>query len=293
MKRRILITGAAGKTASGVVEMCLQRGADVRALVRQSDGRSDRLEKLGADVIVGDMLSYEDMRKALSGVDSVYFCYPTSDRVLEATAIFGAAAAENDVRFVVNMSQIIAGANARSPTSRGHWLAERALDRSALNVTHLRPTFFSDQFTLNVRHTIVKESKIIRPYGEAYHAPIATIDLARVIAHILFDPLAHIGKSYVLTGIERLSFSEIAALFSELLGRNVHYIDIAPEEFKEDMTRRNFAPSLVEHHMKAALDYREGLFDQTNNLVEEITGRPPMTFREFINMHIEKFKEAA
>jgi NAD(P)H dehydrogenase (quinone) len=293
MKRKILVTGAAGKTAGGVVEMCLERKADVRALVRKSDERSDRLKKLGASVVIGDMMSYDDMKTALSGIDSVYFCYPTSDKVLEATAVFAAAAAEQDVRFVVNMSQIIARPDARSPTSRSHWLAERVLDGTDLNVAHLRPTFFSDQFVLNVRHTIGKENKIIRPYGQAYHAPIATIDLARVATHLLFDPTPHIGKSYVLTGVERLSFPAIAEIFSELLGRRVTYFDVPADEFREDMVKRSLAPSLVEHHIQAASDYREGLFDEMNNLVEEITGQPPMSFREYIKSHIEKFKEAA
>lgn len=293
MKRKILVTGAAGKTASGVVEMCLEKKAEVRALVRKSDERSDRLKKLGAEVVTGDMMNYQDMKTALSGIDSVYFCYPTSDRVLEATAVFAAAAAEKEVRFVVNMSQIIAKADARSPTSRSHWLAERLLDLSGIGVTHLRPTFFSDQFLLNVRHTIIKEGKIIRPYGQASHAPIATFDLARVAAQIMFDPIPHIGKSYVLTGVERLSFSEIADVFTKLLGRRVVYFDVPADEFKEDMIKRNFAPSLVEHHIQAALDYQEGLFDETNNLVEEITGRRPMSFQEYIESHIEKFKAAA
>jgi NAD(P)H dehydrogenase (quinone) len=293
VKRKILVTGAAGKTAGGVAELCLERKAEVRALVRKSDDRCARLAKLGAEVVVGDMMNYEHMKSALAGVDSVYFCYPTSDKVLEATATFAAAAIEQGVRLVVNLSQIIARPDAPSPTSRSHWLAERLLDNSDLNVVHLQPTFFSDQFVLNVRHTIINESKIIRPYGQASHAPIATADIARVAAHILLDPIPHIGRSYVLTGVERVSFPEIAEIFSELLGRRIEYVDVAADKFKEDMTSRNFASSLVEHHLEASRDYKNGFFDAQNGLVEEITGRPPIGFRDYIKVNLDKFKGAA
>ncbi len=293
MKRTILVTGAAGKTASGVAELCMERGAQVRALVRKPDDRSARLAQLGAEVVIGDMMKYHDMKSALAGIDSVYFCYPTSDKVLEATATFVAAAAEQDVRFVVNMSQIIARPDAPSPTSRSHWLGERVIDNARLNVAHLRPTFFADQFVLNVKHTIINESEIIRPYGRAFHAPIATSDIARVAAHILFDPIPHIGKSYVLTGVDRLSFPEIAEMFSDLLGRRIEYVDVPADKFREDMTKRNFAASLIEHHIEASRDYQGGHFDATNNLVEEITGRPAVRFRDYINSNIEKFRTAA
>lgn len=293
MQRRVLITGAAGKTASAVVEALVQRGFFVRALVRKTDDRSQRLAKLGAEVVTGDMLSLKDMTAAAQSMDSSYFCYPTSDRILEASAIFAEAARKNGMGFICNMSQIIARPDAPSPTSRLHWLAERLFDTSPLNVTHLKPTFFADHFVLNVRHTIVNDNKIIRPYGSAYHSPITSTDIGRVAAAVLADPTAHIGKSYVLTGLDRLSFNEIAGIFSEMLGRSITYVDVPADEFKADMERRQFAPSLLEHHMQSSKDYREGHFDATNTLVSDITGRDATRFRDYIAANISAFQSGS
>lgn len=289
MNRKVLVTGAAGKTASCVAENLTREGFEVRALVRGPDDRTKRLAELGAEIVAGDMLAFSDMEAAVDGMDSAYFCYPTSDRVLEATSIFSAAAAAEGLKFAVNMSQIIARSDAPSPTSRMHWLAERVLDNSSVNVAHVKPTFFADHFVLNTRHTIANDNRIIRPYGKAHHAPIVSSDIARVISRILIDPIPHFGKSYVLTGIDRISFPEIAEIFSDILGRRIEYIDVPVGEFEIDMKRRGFANSLIEHHLQSSKDYREGRFDATNDLVGEITGRPAMRFRDYITANIGAF----
>lgn len=292
MKRKVLITGAAGKTASAVLENLAGRGFQVRALVRKADERSRRLADLGAEIVTGDMLSLADMRVATEGMDSAYFCYPTSDRILEASTLFAQAAGEQGMGFVCNMSQIIARPDAPSPTSRLHWFAERVFDHSPVKVTHLRPTFFADHFVLNMRHTIANENRIIRPYGAAYHSPIVSADIGRVAAAVLAEPVPHFGKSYVLTGLDRLSFADIAGILTEMLGRPIEYVDVPADEFQSDMARRNFASSLLEHHMQSSKDYREGHFDATNELVGDITGRDAVRFRDYIKANISAFKVA-
>ena len=117
---RILVTGAAGKTGSEVVEQLRERGFPVRALVRQRDERSARLEELGAEVQVGDLLDPESMRAAMQGVRRVYFVYPPQGELLvEATTIVAVAARDAGVDALVNMSLISARRDAKSPLNLG------------------------------------------------------------------------------------------------------------------------------------------------------------------------------
>ena len=91
-KPLILVTGATGKTGQPVVEQLLERGFPVRALVHGRDERSERLEKLGAEVVPGDLLDLHSIRQAMRGVKRVYFCYPPhGDRPIEATTIIAVA----------------------------------------------------------------------------------------------------------------------------------------------------------------------------------------------------------
>ncbi len=137
-KPLILVTGAAGKTGAPVVEQLIERGFPVRALVRSRDERSERLEKLGAEIVVGDLLDLQSIRQALRGVKRVYFCYsPHDDRLVEATTIVAVAARGAGGESLVNMSQLPAREDSHSPLTRHHWLSENILDWADIGAVHM------------------------------------------------------------------------------------------------------------------------------------------------------------
>src|SRR5262252_11116123 len=115
MKRRfpmshpILVTGAAGGTQGStgrrVAILLLEQGIPVRALVHKLDSRSDELRKQGAEVVEGDLLNPASVQAALRNVKRAYFTYPVADGLLEAVAIFAAAAGDARLELVVNNSQ--------------------------------------------------------------------------------------------------------------------------------------------------------------------------------------------
>jgi len=73
---RFLITGATGATGGAAAVQLLEQGRQVRAFVHRADERSENLRKLGAEVVVGDLLEFDAVRDALKGVDRAYFVYP-------------------------------------------------------------------------------------------------------------------------------------------------------------------------------------------------------------------------
>src|SRR5262245_47792077 len=109
MSHPILVAGAAGgpqgSTGRQVANLLLDRGVEVRALVHKLDARSDGLRERGAEVVEGDLLNPASVRSALKGVRRAYFTYPVADGLLEATAIFAAAARDAGTELVVNNSQ--------------------------------------------------------------------------------------------------------------------------------------------------------------------------------------------
>jgi len=56
-QKKFLVTGATGDTGGYTVEQFLERGHAVRALAHREDDRSKRLEKMGAEVVIGDFLN--------------------------------------------------------------------------------------------------------------------------------------------------------------------------------------------------------------------------------------------
>src|SRR5882724_5108996 len=66
-QKKFLVTGATGATGGYTVEQLVERGHAVRALAHREDDRSKRLGKMGAEVVIGDFLKFNDVRAAMRG----------------------------------------------------------------------------------------------------------------------------------------------------------------------------------------------------------------------------------
>ncbi|WP_326565170.1 NmrA family NAD(P)-binding protein [Amycolatopsis rhabdoformis] len=279
--RLFLITGATGKTGGGALRLLLDGGHRVRAMVRREDDRSAALARAGAEVVVADLHDLDGMTDAVRGVSGAYFCHPILPGLLEATVIFAQAASEAGVRSVVNMSQISARREAGSDAARQHWLGERLLDRTDLLTTHIRPTFFAEWLKLWWEKRD-GEGYLRLPFGEGRHAPIAAADQSRVIAALLVQPEPHNRAAYSLHGPVELDHHEIAKAMAAELGHPVHYEPISVEEFAASGLARGTDPHLVQHLSNVAIDYRNGVFSGTNDIVEKVGGRAPLSVGQYV-----------
>jgi len=294
---KVLVTGATGDTGRATVDELLARGHRVRALAHGQDERSKRLQERGVEVVYGDLLDFGQVKAALHGVQRAYFVYPIRPGILQATAYFAQAAKEAGVDGLVNMSQISAREDAKSHAATDHWLAERVFDWSGVTVAHIRPTYFAEW--LLYLAPMIKAGLLHGPFGTGKHAPIAAEDQARVIFGILEDPAPHRGKTYPLFGPVELTYRETAQVLSRVLGKSVEYKQVDFEEFQTTLQAGGKASAkgrardgndfLFQHLREVAIDHQNGIFAGTNDLVEKIGGRPPMTLEEFINKNRAAF----
>lgn len=291
-QRKILVTAAAGKTGVHTVQNLLASGHSVRALVRGEDERSESLRKSGAEIVVGDLLSHDDAIRATQGVSAAYLCFPVRPGFIQATAYFADAARRAGLDAVVNMSQISAREDAKSHAARDHWIAERVLDWSGVPTVHIRPTFFSEWLVFPwVRDTIVKEGNIALPFGNGRHAPIAAEDQARFIATVLARPADHIGKTYELCGPIELSQQEIADKVSEVLDRKIVYNPTTLEGYRGHLARYDLPEFMIQHFIEVAVDYQNGVFEGTDDVIGKVTGKAPQSVEEFVQANRSAFEK--
>jgi NAD(P)H dehydrogenase (quinone) len=290
---KVLVTGATGDTGRATVDELLARGHRVRALAHGQDERSKRLQERGVEVVYGDLLDFGQVKAALNGVKRAYFVYPIRPGILQATAYFAQAAKEAGVDGIVNMSQKSAREDAKSHAATDHWLAERVFDWSGVTVAHIRPTYFAEW--LLYLAPMIKAGRLHVPFGTGKHAPIAAEDQARVIAGILEDPAPHRGKTYPLFGPVEFTYRETAQVLSRVLGKSVEYKQVDFEEFQTTLQGVGKASTkgndfLFQHLREVAIDHQNGIFAGTNDLVEKLGGRPPMTLEAFITKHRRAFE---
>ncbi|MGO8122650.1 NmrA family NAD(P)-binding protein [Rhizobium ruizarguesonis] len=290
MTDTFLVTGATGETGRYTVQRLLEKGHAVRAMVHRQDKRADALRSEGAEVVVGDLFEHDDVIRAAAGATAAYFCYPVRPGIIQTTAYFADAAKRAGLKAVINMSQISAREDSKSHAARDHWIAERIFDWSGVPTIHLRPTFFSQWLLYPfARKTIVEQSIIDLPYGAGRHAPIAAEDQARLIATLLADPVAHIGKTYTLHGPTELDQRGIVAAISEVLGRKISYQPLTIPAYRDRLEKFGLPEFLIQHFCAIALDYQNGIFSGADKIIAEVTGVPPMTVQDFVTSHRAAF----
>src|ERR1700746_2052056 len=225
MANPILVTGAAGRACAGggtVTEPLLKQGTTERGVVRNESERAQAFLKMGAEVVVGNLLNLDSMHRVIAGCETMYFGMSTSDTYLAATVNAAAVAKHHGVKAFINMSQMTLSQmsiteTTASPQHKLHWLAEQALNWSGLPVVHVRPTVFLDGFFLIFTADSVRKSNQIRlPFGEGKTSPVAAEDVARVVAALLVNPQPHIGKIYHLTGpqSENMYFDSLLIIYT-------------------------------------------------------------------------------
>ena len=151
------------------------------------------------------------------------------------------------------------------------------------------------------------------PFGPGKHAPVAAQDQARVTVAILENPAPHGAKVYPLFGPKEHTQAEIAQVLSRVLGKDVRYKQVTTKELQQRWASSPPAPGqanartgygeaeqlqrgelresfLLQHLREVALDFQAGSFAGTNDVIETIGGRPPMSLEAFIEKHRKAFE---
>jgi uncharacterized protein YbjT (DUF2867 family) len=280
-----------GRTVVGLLR---QRNLPVRALVRREDERATALRAIGAQVVVGDLTQAADVARALAGCRRMYFGMSVSAPYLEATVAAAAVARERgDLEVFVNISQMTVSQMSLtemtdSPQHRQHWLGEQVLSWSGLPVVHVRPTVFLQNpfFSDWAAESIAKDCTIRLPFGTGRTSPVDTRDVAEVIAVILANPAAHIGKVYELTGPRSQDLRGVAEEFSNALGRTITYVDVPLEQWRDrELRGRNLPDHVFEHLLTMARLHAANRYDRLTHDVAAITRRRATSVRDFVARH--------
>jgi NAD(P)H dehydrogenase (quinone) len=286
-KRTVLIAGATGDTGRAAVREAIGYGLAVRALVHNKDARSEALQKLGAEIVVGDLLEIDTIAAAMQGADTAYLVWPVQPGLLQATVNFAQAAKESGVSTLINLSQRSASRHSKSNSCRDSFIAEQVLNWSGLPVIHLRPTYFLEWLLYPWQLPYLKQGILRMPVGKGRHSPIAADDQGRAIAALLNDPKEHIGTTIPLSGPVEMDHEQMAAELSEALGRKIVFQDLPIDEYCESIAAMGVPPYIVQHLRFAMDDYQHGAMSGADNNVEKLTGRRSMTVGEFAVAHID------
>jgi len=226
----LLLTGATGSIGSRLLPLLVERGEEVRCLVREPRRLGGR--RVDVQIALGDLGEMSDpylVRQALRGVDTVVHLAATirdqpPRRIEElnglATVRLLRAAERSGVRRFVFFSALEAGAAQRTRFFRAKWLAEEAVRSSPLRTTVFAPSIVydrSDPWVTLLRRFSFLPVMPVSGGGQARFQPIWAQDVARCVANAL--ELEAPGERYELAGPETLTYDDMSDLVSRVAGR--------------------------------------------------------------------------
>lgn len=293
-------TGRHGRTGARVVEQLLSHGHNVRVLTRSTGVHTDAAARLGAGIVVGDLLDRRTLGAVVDGVDHVYFTYPIAAGALSAAANLASVlrAAKLSPRLVV-MSMGVSMPDSPSALGREQWMAEEALSWAGLEPVVLRfRALFHENIRLLHGPSIRANGRFANNFGAGRVPWIGGRDAADLAVAALVDPDRYpAGTISYPMGVELLSHGEIADLIAAEIGSPVEYTTISHEAWRAEWDAGSdgvINPAMAQHISAIGESFsapRPGApapeFDP--RAVAADIGRAPMTFAEFLRANRDEF----
>jgi uncharacterized protein YbjT (DUF2867 family) len=282
--KKILVTGATGTIGRQVTKHLAAHGASTRAAVRD---RTKARKQFGNEIELATF-TFEDKRliaDALEDVEKIFLLPPLMPNQIEVTNAFVDAAQKAGVQHIVKLSAIGVGSEAFTV---GEWHAanESHIRDSGLAFTFLRPNSFMQNF---INYFPPRNCVIHLPWGKGKASFVDARDIASVAVRALTTE-AHKNKVYTLTGPAALSIDEVARTLSHAADREIKYVDVPESVVRQTMLNTGMAEWQVDSLMELHAINKESRWSTITPDVQEVTGKPPMDFREFARDHADNFR---
>jgi uncharacterized protein YbjT (DUF2867 family) len=279
------VTGATGRIGRAVVAELLDTGLRVRALTRRPDAA--RLPA-AVEVVSGDLAKPESLDPALQGVGAVFLLWTAPPATVPAVIELLASRTRRVVLLSSPHRTPHPFFQASQPNAMAtlHADVERRLAESGLVATIIRPGMFASN-ALNWWAAAIRNGDTVRwPYAAAETAPIDERDVAAVAARCLSEDRPA-GGDYVLTGPESLSQAEQVRSIGAVIGRQVQFEELSPEDFRRETA--GIWPAPVVDMLLTAWGAAIGHPALVTTAVFDITGSRARTFHRWATDHADAF----
>ncbi|GIH96355.1 NAD(P)H-binding protein [Planobispora siamensis] len=245
------ITGVTGHVGGAAARRLLDRGAPVRAVVRDA-ARGGAWAGAGAQAVVADFGDRAALAEAFRGCRAAFVLLPTDPAAAEADAYhrrladsIAGAVLDSGVPHVVMLSSI--GAELAEGTGPIRWLhhLEGRLRRTGVLLTAIRSCHFQEKV-----ETVLGAAAgagLYHVFGDSPDVPIpmvATRDVGGVVAEaLLATPPA--GEVIDLDG-PRYTERQVAEELAAVLGRPLRVVTIAQPQWVAAMVEAGLPPQLAE-----------------------------------------------
>jgi uncharacterized protein YbjT (DUF2867 family) len=302
----ILVTGATGTVGGEVVKQFVSSisissssSSSDQSIIRaavHSLKNADKFRQYGetVEIVNMDYNKPETIAAALNKVGKLFLLTLPSLNMIDISSKVVREAKKNGVRYIVKLSVFGADAEPGITIGRLHRQEEKIIEESGITYTFLRSSAFMQNFVNYYGYNIKAQNAIYLPAGEGKVSFVDARDIAAVAAKLLLSEnnnriTQHENKAYVITGPEALSYSQVTEIISEEIGKKISYIDTEEEDARKAMESMGIKDWLIDAILEEFYNTKVGNRSTTTNTVEQIIGRKPITFVQFVRDYTNYF----
>jgi uncharacterized protein YbjT (DUF2867 family) len=255
-KRIIAVLGATGAQGGSVVRALFRDpGFAVRALTRTpSSAAAQDLARGGAEIVRADADDLNSLKQAFSGVYGAYCVtnfweHGSPDRECAQAASMAEAARCAGVQHVIwstleDTRRVMPLSDDRMPTLMGKFKvphydgkgeADEAFRRLSVPTTFFLTSFYWENFIrfpgMGLRRNERGELVLAMPLGDKKMPSISVEDIGLCALGVFKQVCSTMGQT-IGVAAAHLSGPEMAAAFTNAFGREVRYVDVAPEIYR-------------------------------------------------------------
>ena len=294
-KPTVFVLGCSGSIGSATVRALSRKYSDtLNILAGTRDTASEKVASLrslpGVTILQADMNNKEALRDLLTGVTSLFIVTPTNGFRLAIGAAEVAKA--SGVRHILTVS-VLTVELTDTIYGKQYGELESSVKHLQIPYTFIRLPPFVDNYWAYKR-PIQQNSSFSTPGDPTKpFSAVVVEDAGKAAAAIMAEPEKHYGKTYKLIS-NRHTLNELAATFSQALGKNVKYERISYNDCRRRLVE---VAGFSEEDADGILEiYR--LTDEECPMVDDpemshfkqITGEKPTSLKEWVNEVAPAFK---
>jgi len=290
----IIITAPTSNIGRQVLENILNSGETIRVIARDPS-RLPAPTRERVEVVEGSHSDLDVVANAFHGADAVFWLVPADPRVQSAEAAYVDFARPGCEAFKSQSIKRVVGISALGrgwTKDAGHVTASLKMD----NMIASTGASYRALACASLMENILRQAALIRDQGAFYWPTLAdlkkpacaTRDIAAVAARLLLDRSWNGVDSIPMLGPEDLSFNDMMAIISDLLGKPVQYHLMTMDDLKGMMTSRGASEGMAQAMANMMTAKNEGM----DHLIKRTTSSASDTPTRFRQWAEDVFKPA-
>src|ERR1700691_2349376 len=287
-ERTLFVTGASGHLGRRVVELLLEKEA---GKIVAGTRKPEKLADLAARGVVVRQADFEDpkgLEAALAGADRVLIISTDAiDRPGRRLAQHKAAVAAAGAAGVKHAVYTSMPNPETSPVvfAPDHLGTEQALAASGIGWTITRMCWYTE-FLIPALAGAVASGQLIAATGQGGAPYVTREDCAQAAAAALASTDTS-NRTWNITGPAVVTYAELANLASELRGGPVTYVPVDAAQRTAQLIALGTPEPIAKMLVSGQLAVAQGKMGVATTAVKELSGREPVSVREFLSVREE------